>query len=73
MKKLYSEQKHSIYEIQKKAGLNKYTLYKYINGESNINNIRFGTLEKIAKIEGLDPDILLKKIKEYQKNNIDII
>ena len=69
MLKLYEEQKHSIYEIQKMAGLNKYTLYKYINGDADIANMKISTLKKIAEIEKVDPFILLEKMKKY-KNNI---
>lgn len=67
MKKLYKEQKKSLYKIQKECGLNKYTLYKYVNGTSDIRNIRFDTLKKIAEVEKIDPLILLDKIVQYQK------
>ena len=67
MKKLYKEQKNSLYKIQKECGLNKYTLYKYVNGTSDIRNIRFDTLKKIAEVEKIDPLTLLDKIVQYQK------
>lgn len=68
MKKLYKEQKNTIYRIQKETGLCKNALYKYINGISDIRNMRFNTLKKIAEIEEIDPLILLDKIVEYQKS-----
>lgn len=66
MKKIYKEQKHTLYEIQKMTGLNKYTLYKYANNISNAENMRFDTLCKIAYVEGLEPTELLRKIKDFQ-------
>ena len=68
MKKLYKEQKHSLYEISKKTGLNKYTLYKYLKAGSKIKNMRTDTLYKIAFVEGIDPYELLKKMENYQNN-----
>ena len=37
MKKLYKEQKHSLYEIQKEIGVSKITLYNYANKKRKID------------------------------------
>ena len=49
MKKLYAEQKHSIYYLQKELGLSKYALYHYTrthkieNSETSVEKIWFIT------------------------------
>ena len=65
MKKLYAEQKHSLYELQTEIGVSRFTLYNFIGKPEKIRNIRYDTLVKIAKVEGIEPDILKDKMVEY--------
>ena len=67
MKKLYKEQKHSLYEIQNRIGVSKITLYNYANKKRSIDNMPTKTLLDIAYYEEIDPNILIKRIKEYLK------
>lgn len=64
MKKLYKEQKHSLYEIQKAIGVSKITLYNYANKKRNIDNMPTKMLLDIAYYEKIEPNELIKKIKE---------
>lgn len=69
MKKLYAEQKHSLYYLQKTLKLDIKRLYRYANGTYSIDKMPMGLLSDIAKLEGLDPNELFKKMKEYQKKS----
>lgn len=65
MKKLYKEQKHSLYEIQNKIGVSKITLYNYANKKRKIDNMPTKMLLDIAYYEMIEPNELIKRIKEY--------
>ena len=65
MKKLYKEQKHSLYEIQKAIGVSKITLYNYANKKRKIENMPIKTILDIAYYEKINPNELIEKIKEY--------
>lgn len=65
MKKLYKEQKHSLYEIQKKIGVSKITLYNYANKKRNIDKMPISMILDIAYYEEIEPSELIKRIKEY--------
>lgn len=65
LKKLYAEQKHSIYEIQKYVGVSHYTLYHYYGNATKIKRIPYDILKKIAEFEEIDEEELLKKMIEY--------
>ena len=65
MKKLYKEQKHSLYEIQKQIGVSRITLYNYANKKRNIDKMPTKMLLDIAYYEEIEPHELIKRIKEY--------
>lgn len=65
MKKLYREQKHSLYEIQNKIGVSRITLYNYANKKRNIDKMPTKMLLDIAYYEEIEPHELIKRIKEY--------
>ena len=67
MKKLYKEQKHSLYEIQKEIGVSKITLYNYANKKRKIENMPSKMILDIACFEGIEPNVLMNSIKEYLK------
>ena len=67
MKKLYEEQKHSLYKIQKELGLDKMRLYRYATGQFKIESMPSNLLKDIAKIERISVDELYRKMVEYQK------
>ena len=67
MKKLYEEQKHSLYYIQKRLNLDIKRLYRYANGYNSIKNMPVDLLNGIAIVEGISPGELYQKIKEYQQ------
>ena len=68
MKKLYAEQKHSIYYLQKELGLSKYALYHYTRTH-NIKNMPLGLILDIAYIEKVEPNWLYERMIEYEKIN----
>lgn len=63
--KLYGEQKHTIYEIQKHIGVSKITLYRYANGERKLENMPTKMLLDIANFEKVEPNELYKKMNRY--------
>lgn len=65
MKKLYKEQKHSLYDIQRHIGVSKITLYNYANKKRNIDNMPLKMILDIALYEQIEPNELIKRIKEY--------
>ena len=67
MKKLYKEQKHSLYEIQKEIGVSKITLYNYANKKRKIENMPSKMILDIACFEGIEPNVLMNSIREYLK------
>lgn len=67
MKKLYEGQKNSLYQIQKNLDLHIMRLYRYADGTVSIDKMPTSLLNDIAKLEGIDPIELYKKIKEYQE------
>lgn len=69
MKKLYKEQKNSIYKIGKETGLNLEGLYKYAKGKSHPKNMKASNVLKIAYLEKIEPNILMKKMIDYWNEN----
>lgn len=67
MKKLYKEQKHSLYEIQNAIGVSRITLYNYANKKRKIENMPIQMILDIAHFEKIEPNELIKRIKEYLK------
>jgi hypothetical protein len=68
MKKLYEEQKHSIYYLQKELGLAPYSLYYYTT-KYKIENMPLKLVLDIAYIEKVEPNWLLGRMLEYEKRN----
>lgn len=68
MIKLYEEQKHSIYYLQKELGLSKYALYHYTRTH-NIKNMPVGLILDIAYLEKVEPNWLYERMIEYEKIN----
>lgn len=71
MKKLYAEQKHTIYEIGKNLNIKLSLLYWYCGNKKAIENIKLSMLEKIAVFEGIDPIELKRRMLEYVENEND--
>lgn len=65
MKKLYENQKHSIYEMQKKLGLDCKRLYRYANKSISIDKMPVNIILGISNIEKIEPNELFKKMEEY--------
>lgn len=66
MKKLYKDQKYTIYEIQEKIGLAKDTLYKYARGTYKIENMPVSLIIDIAYIEKVEVNWLYNEMLKYQ-------
>lgn len=67
-RKLYKEQKNSIYKIAKSLGASTGTFYRYFQGVEYINNMSVRILFGIAEVENIDPKELWYKMKEYLYN-----
>ena len=72
MKKLYEGQKHSLYYLQKVLRLDIKRLYRYANGTHKIERMPMSLVNDIARVEGMDPNKLFNKMKEYQKKKRNI-
>lgn len=68
MKKLYAEQKHSIYYLQKELGLSKYALYHYTKTHK-IGNMPLKLVLDIAYLEKVEPNWLLERMLDYESRN----
>lgn len=68
MIKLYEEQKHSIYYLQKEMGLSKYALYRYTR-DYKIENMSVSMILNIAYLEKVEPNWLYERMLEYEKKN----
>lgn len=67
MKKLFKEQKVSLYQIQKDLNLDIKRLYRYADGTCSIKNMPSELVIELAVYFKLHPKDLYKKIEEYQK------
>ena len=67
--KLYEEQKHTIYEIQKAIGVGKDTLYRYARGTRNVEKMPTKMLLDIAYFEKIEVNKLYEKMKKYREMN----
>ena len=65
MKKLYAEQKHTLYELQEIIGVSHFSLYNFIGKPEKIKNIKYNMLMAIAKAEDIDAEVLQEKMLEY--------
>lgn len=65
VKKLYENQKYSIYEMQKILGLDCKRLYRYADRSISIDKMPVNIILGISNIEKIEPNELFKKMKEY--------
>lgn len=65
MKKLYKNQKVSIYKIEKDLDLGMYTLYRYANHDRKIEKMTAKMVCDLANYLKLEPNDLYKQMKEY--------
>ena len=65
MKKLYENQKHSIYELQKMLGLDCKRLYRYADKSISIEKMPVNIILGISNIEKLEPNELFEEMKRY--------
>lgn len=64
-KKLYANQKHSIYELQKYLGLDCKRLYRYADKTINIEKMPVNIILGISNIEKIEPNELFEEMKRY--------
>lgn len=65
MKKLYENQKHSIYELQKMLGLDCKRLYRYADKSISIEKMPVNIILGISNIEKKEPNELFEEMKRY--------
>ena len=65
MKKLYKNQKHSIYELQKMLGLDCKRLYRYADKSISIEKMPVNIILGISNIEKIEPNELFEEMKRY--------
>lgn len=65
MKKLYENQKHSIYELQKMLGLDCKRLYRYADKSISIEKMPVNIILGISNIEKIEPNELFEEMKRY--------
>ena len=69
--KLYEEQKHTIYEIQKAIGVGKDTLYRYARGTRKVEKMPTKMLLDIAYFEKIEVNKLYEEMKKHKRNKED--
>lgn len=67
MKKLFKDQKESLYKVQKDLGMNHGTLYKYANGLIDIRKMPIDTMSLLAKYFNMNVGDLYPAMIDYQK------
>lgn len=65
MKKLYENQKHSIYELQKILELDCKRLYRYADKSISIEKMPVNIILGISNIEKIEPNELFEEMKRY--------
>ena len=65
VKKLYENQKHSIYELQKMLGLDCKRLYRYADKSISIEKMPVNIILGISNIEKIEPNELFEEMKRY--------
>lgn len=69
MKKLFEEQKVSIYKIQQDLDLDHARLYRYVEGFAKIDNMPIKLILQLAHYFKKEPNKLFKEMKEYERRN----
>ena len=72
MKKLYADQKHSIYELQKILSLDCKRLYRYADRSISIDKMPVNIILGISNIEKIEPNELFKKWKNIWGDNMPV-
>jgi hypothetical protein len=67
MKKLYEEQKVSLYKIQKDLNLNIMRLYRYAEGVIPIDKMPTDLVLQLAYYFKIEPNELVRKMLDYEK------
>lgn len=70
MKKLYANQKHSLYELQKLLGLSSRHLYAYANHEYKIACMPAEILVALAKVEGISSSELYDEMLKCEEQDL---
>lgn len=65
MKKLYENQKYSIYELQKMLGLDCKRLYRYADKSISVEKMPVNIILGISNIEKIEPNELFEEMKRY--------
>lgn len=68
MKKLYAEQKNTLYELQKKLQLDSKRLYRFCENYDAIYRMPVSLLEELALAEDIEPMKLWHKMLNYAIN-----
>lgn len=55
------------YSLSKKSGVNDSTLANLVTRNTDVDNMKIGTIKKIAKAVGLSIDELVEKLESYKK------
>ena len=67
MKRLYKDQKNSIYRIADKTGISRQLLYKYANGYCLIENMPYKMVCDIAYIEKIEVNKLYEEMMKWSR------
>ena len=67
MKKLFEEQRVSIYKVQQDLGLDHARLYRYVSGTTKIENMPTKLILDLANYFKIEPNQLFKEMKEYER------
>ena len=67
MKRLYKDQKNSIYRIAEKTGITRQLLYKYASGDYLIKNMPYRIVCDIAYVEKIEVNKLYEEMMKWSK------
>ena len=67
--KLYTEQKHNLYQIEKALNVDKMYLYKFVGNYKKIHKMPYEIVLRIAAFEQIEPNELYSKMLTYALQN----
>ena len=67
--KLYTEQKHNLYQIEKALDVDKMYLYKFVGNFKKIRKMPYEIVLRIAAFEQIEPNELYSKVLTYALQN----
>ena len=67
MKRLYKDQKNSIYRIADKTGISRQLLYKYANGDYLIEHMPYRMVCDIAYVEKIEVNKLYEEMMKWSR------